>query len=118
VLAIAAARLGFTPVTAVDNEPAAIETAIANGRANGVGLDHVERLDLREERPPVAATVTANLTRPLLLRVADLMAERPERLIVSGLLEGEEHEVVEAFGPLREYRRARSGGWSALLLTR
>jgi hypothetical protein len=56
--------------------------------------------------------------RPLLLRVAELNPRRPERLILSGLLEGEEHEVVAAFAPLREERRLTDGGWGALLLAR
>ena len=46
------------------------------------------------------------------------MPEQPETLIVSGLLEGEEDEVAAAFAPLRERRRLRLQGWSALLLTR
>ena len=60
----------------------------------------------------------ANLVRPLLLRVAELLPEQPETLIVSGLLEGEEDEVAAAFAPLRERRRLRLQEWSALLLTR
>ena len=39
-------------------------------------------------------------------------------MIASGLLEGEEDEVAEAFGQMREQRRLRLQGWSALLLTR
>jgi ribosomal protein L11 methyltransferase len=118
VLAVTAARLGFRPVVAVDNERAAIEATRENARSNGVDLDRVERLDLRRQPPPAACTVTANLTRPLLLRVAELMVERPERLVVSGLLAGEEEDVVGAFAPLVQGRRLRSQGWSALLLTR
>ncbi len=67
---------------------------------------------------PVADVTVANLVRPLLLRVAELLPEQPETLIVSGLLEGEEDEVAAAFAPLRERRRLRLQGWSALLLTR
>jgi ribosomal protein L11 methyltransferase len=118
VLAIAAAKLGFRPVRAVDSELAALDATHANARANGVELDRVERLNLREEPPPLAGVVTANLTRALLLIVAELMTERPDHLIVSGLLETEADEVREAFRPLRERRRLRSEGWSALLLTR
>jgi len=118
VLAIAAARLGFAPVTAVDNDPVALEATRANARTNGVELDRVDRIDLRERPAPDADTVTANLTRPLLLRVAELMAERPRALIVSGLLDGEADEAASAFAPLVERRRLSSGGWSAVLLTR
>jgi ribosomal protein L11 methyltransferase len=118
VLAIAAAKLGFAPVIAFDNELAAIEATSSNARANGVTLDRVERADLRTGPAPVARVTVANLVRPLLLRVAELLPEQPETLIVSGLLEGEEEEVATAFAPLRERRRLRLQGWSALLLTR
>ncbi len=118
VLAIAAAKLGFGPVTAYDNEVAAVEATLANAGVNGVALEAVERLDLRREPAPVAAVTVANLVRPLLLRVAELVPEQPETLIVSGLLEGEEDEVAAAFAPLRERRRLRLQGWSALLMTR
>ena len=118
VLAIAAAKLGFAPVAAYDNDPAALAATRANARANRVELGAVERLDLRERSAPAAPTVMANLVRPLLLRVAELMLERPETMIVSGLLEGEEEEVAAAFVPLRERRRLTDEGWSACLLTR
>jgi ribosomal protein L11 methyltransferase len=118
VLAIAAAKLGFAPVTALDHDPAAIEATLDNARVNGVTLERVERHDLRTNPAPVAPVMTANLMRPLLLRVAELLPEQPETLIVSGLLEGEEEEVAAAFASLRERRRVRLQGWSALLLTR
>jgi ribosomal protein L11 methyltransferase len=118
VLAIAAAKLGFGPITAVDHELAAIEATNGNARDNGVTLGRVERCDLRAEAAPVEAVTVANLVRPLLLRVAELLPEQPETLIVSGLLEGEEDEMAAAFAPFRERRRLRLQGWSALLLTR
>jgi ribosomal protein L11 methyltransferase len=117
VLAIAAAKLGFAPVTAFDNELAALEATKENARVNGVTLELVERYDLRTGPAPVSEVTVANLVRPLLLEVAPLMPEQPETLIVSGLLEGEEDEVAAAFEPFRERRRQRLQGWSALLLT-
>ncbi|MEX0675037.1 MAG: 50S ribosomal protein L11 methyltransferase [Gaiellaceae bacterium] len=39
VLAIAAARLGFRPVVALDNDPAAVEATEENARRNGVRLE-------------------------------------------------------------------------------
>jgi ribosomal protein L11 methyltransferase len=121
VLAIAAAKLGFGPITAVDNEQAAVEATLGNARANGVTIERVERYDLRVGCPPVAPVTVANLVRPLLLEVADRWAgvpEQPETLIVSGLLEGEEDEVATAFASFSERRRLRLQEWSALLLTR
>ena len=116
VLAIAAGLLGFSPVTAVDNERAALDATEANAAVNRVSLDRVERLNLREQAPPVARTVAANLMRPLLLDVARQMQERPAALILSGLLDEEADEVAAAFTPLRERRRLSELGWSALLL--
>jgi ribosomal protein L11 methyltransferase len=124
VLSIAAAKLGFGPIVAVDNEQAAVDATLANASANGVTLERVERYDLRAGPAPVAPVTVANLVRPLLLRVAELWAaraellpEQPRALIVSGLLEGEEEEVAAAFASLRERRRLRLQEWSALLLT-
>jgi ribosomal protein L11 methyltransferase len=118
VLAIAAAKLGFGPIVAVDHEAAAIEATRENARVNGVTLERVQRMDLRNEPAPVERVTVANLVRPLLLRVAELLPEQPETLIVSGLLEGEEDEVAAAFASFSERRRQRLQEWSALLLTR
>jgi ribosomal protein L11 methyltransferase len=118
VLAIAAAKLGFAPITAVDNEQAAVEATLGNAEVNCVTLERVERFDLRGEPAPVERVTVANLVRPLLLRVAELLPEQPETLIVSGLLEGEEDEVAAAFASFNERRRLRLQEWSALLLTR
>ncbi len=121
VLAIAAARLGFWPVLAVDNDPVAVEVTRANATDNGVQVQ-ARRLDLRRESVPRAPTVTANLLRPLLLELAsswqDELAPPPRRLIASGLLAGEADEVAEAFGRvgLREAARRVQGEWAALLL--
>jgi ribosomal protein L11 methyltransferase len=116
VLAIAAAKLGFAPVSAYDADRAAVAATRGNARDNAVSLDAVERLDLRADPAPAATVVAANLMRPLLLRVAELMTHPPDALIVSGLLDNEADEVAAAFAPLRERRRLSSKGWTALLL--
>jgi ribosomal protein L11 methyltransferase len=116
LLSIAAAKLGHRPVTALDSDRGAVEATLANARDNGVVLDRVERTNLREQPAPAAEVVAANLMRPLLLRVAELMPQRPSALIASGLLDHEADEVSAAFAPLRERRRLSERGWSALLL--
>jgi ribosomal protein L11 methyltransferase len=113
VLAIAAAKLGFAPVVAVDNELAALDATRANAAANGVELDAVERVNLRERPAPAADTVAANLVRPLLNELEP--ASRPRAAILSGLLADEADEFAAAFG-LTERRRLVEGGWAALLL--
>jgi ribosomal protein L11 methyltransferase len=116
VLAIAAAKLGFGPVSAFDSDRLAIEATNLNARDNGVALDAVERFDLRGGAPPVADVVAANLMRPLLLVLTAAMRERPRVLIASGLLDDEADEVAAAFAPLVERRRLSMRGWTALLL--
>jgi len=116
VLAIAAAKLGFGPVIACDQEPAALEAAAASARANGVDLE-LTRVDLRRDLPPEAPTVTANLTAPLLRDVAARIEAAPRRLVCSGILVTELDEVVQSFGDrgLRERDRRTSGDWAGLL---
>ena len=118
VLSIAAARLGFSPVSALDFDPLAVQATGANAADNGVMLESAKRLDLRGEPVPVADVVVANLMRPLLLRVAGRMETHPRTLIASGLLDEEADEVAAAFAPLREGVRLSEGGWTALLLER
>lgn len=117
VLAVAAAKLGFTPVVACDLERPALEAAAETARANGVEVD-LMRVDLRREEAPGAKTVTANLTAPVLRDVAARIEEAPDRLVCSGLLVTEVDEVSEAFGAcgLHERERRVSGDWAALLL--
>jgi ribosomal protein L11 methyltransferase len=120
VLAIAAAKLGWSPVRAVDFEVASVEAARANAAVNGVSVE-VARADLRREPTPAADTVAANLLRSLLLELPDRMSSSPPRaLVVSGLLRAEGDEAAEAFGPLglRERARREDGDWAALLLAR
>jgi ribosomal protein L11 methyltransferase len=118
VLGIAAAKLGWEPVCAVDFEAASVEAARANAAANGVAIE-VARADLRREAPPAADTVVANLLRPLLAELVPALA--PARtLVVSGLLRAEAGDVAAAFGAhgLSETARREAGDWSALLLVR
>jgi ribosomal protein L11 methyltransferase len=120
VLAVAAAKLGFAPVLACDIEPASVAATRAAARDNGVEVA-VSRCDLRSDigpPAPAAATVTANLVRPLLLEVARGLRDAPERLIASGLLRHEADEVAAAFAQrgLHETMRREGGEWAALLL--
>jgi ribosomal protein L11 methyltransferase len=118
VLAIAAAKLGFRPVSAFDADRAALAATDMNARANAVLLERVERLDLRSGAVPVGDVVAANLMRPLLLRLSERMQTGVQTMIVSGLLDHEADEVARAFAPLAERRRLSDRGWSALLLAR
>jgi ribosomal protein L11 methyltransferase len=122
VLAIAAAKLGWGPVTGCDREEASLETAAANAEANAVELA-LQRVDVRESAPPIAPTVVANLTGNLLQDCAgnlDGGAELPRTLVCSGMLETEIDEVAGGFAALGldETRRLAEHEWGALLLRR
>ncbi|HEY1510594.1 MAG TPA: 50S ribosomal protein L11 methyltransferase [Solirubrobacteraceae bacterium] len=122
VLAIAAARLGYAPVVALDNDPASVEATVANARVNEVEIE-VRRFDLRTEDVPRAGTIAANLLGPLLRALAPRLGAAgalPGRLIASGLLAHEADGIADAFGVvgLRETTRRESGEWAALLLER
>jgi ribosomal protein L11 methyltransferase len=122
VLAIAAARLGFSPVAAVDFDPVAVDATRTNARVNGVSVE-VRRHDLRIDPVRSAPTVAANLLRPLLVAWAERLEgvdDAPERVIASGLLVGEAQGIAGAFAGvgLCESKRLESGEWAALLLER
>ena len=121
VLAIAAARLGWSPVLAVDHDPLSVEATRTNAQLNGVVLE-ASRFDLlRDGAVPAGDLVMANLLRPLLLAMArsGFSGPRPKVLIASGLLRREAGEVGEALcsslGMTAE-RRLDDGDWSALSL--
>jgi ribosomal protein L11 methyltransferase len=137
VLAIAAAKLGWTPVSAYDHEAPAIEAAAANAEINGVKIE-LENLNLREGLPLLATTTVANLTAPVLREVAAQLVgggsrgrarlsnsgeappsppPTPSTLVCSGLLPAEIDDVVAAFAPagLVEKDRRHDGDWAALL---
>jgi ribosomal protein L11 methyltransferase len=123
VLAIAAARLGWEPVAAVDFDSVAVAATAENASVNGVSMS-VARHDLRVDPVVVAPTVAANLLRPLLLawvrRLGEFVGPLPERVIASGLLVAEADEIAGAFAGvgLSEVARRESGDWAALLLSR
>jgi ribosomal protein L11 methyltransferase len=105
VLSVAASKLGFAPVTAVDVDEVALEVTSVNAAANGVVVDVATGL-----RP-------ANLA---LMNIALDVVERMlpglpvERAITSGYLDRDEPRVD---GWHRMDRRVRDG-WAADLLER
>jgi ribosomal protein L11 methyltransferase len=103
VLSVAAAKLGFAPVTAVDLDEVALETTRENAAANGVVVDVAADL-----RP--AALAVMNIAHDV---VEKMLLELPgERAITSGYLERDEPRVE---GWHRLERRVRDG-WAADLL--
>ena len=119
VLAIAAAKLGWSPVSGYDSEVASVQAAAANAAANEVELA-VERRNLREQPAPGVPTLVANLTAPLVEAVAERLESPPATLICSGLLAAESGRVtaaIEHTGMAVVSRRCL-GEWAGLLARR
>ena len=116
VLAIAAAKLGWGPVSGCDSEQAALDAAAENAAANEVQVD-LERINLREQPPPAAPTLVANLTAPLLEEVAGRITPPPGWLVCSGLLATEVDRVTAALAGagIEVAESRRRGDWAALL---
>lgn len=106
VLTIAAARLGFGPLVAIDDDPVAIEVTRANAAVNGVNLE-ARVVDALREPIPVADVAVANV---LLVPVERILARLAARTAVtSGYLEG---EVPAHSGWSRTTTKTRDG-WAA-----
>ena len=71
VVSVAAARLGFAPVHAVDLDEVAVEVATATALANGVDVQ-VSRADVLADELPVTDLVVANIE----LAVVELLLQR------------------------------------------
>jgi ribosomal protein L11 methyltransferase len=134
ILAIAAAKLGWGPIFAFDNDPEALKSARENIEANGVGgIVELHRADVTEASPfwYAGATVLANMTLEPVLALIDKIARDapalrdmvvdawPHRVVVSGILAGDqERELVAAAGVegFVSGRRVHEGEWVSVEL--
>jgi ribosomal protein L11 methyltransferase len=86
VLAVAGARLGYGPITAIDDDPVAVEATRANAEANGVELE-ATLTDAESGTLPAADVAVANI---LLRPVEEILARLESGLVItSGYLAGE-----------------------------
>ena len=118
-LAIAAAKLGWSPVTAIDRSEDAVESARENARVNGVEIECVHA-DLAEAGFPSRALVLANAPPPVQVRAAAAIGPETRQVIVSGVVDSELPAVRAAYAAAGF---APSGGqaaemWVAELLER
>lgn len=111
VLSVAAAKLGFRPVVAVDRDPAAVEATGRNADVNGVVVD-VRLADAISEALPSADVGLANIDLASVRGLGELV--NVGVLVTSGYFHGREPEVD---GYVRQERRI-DGGWAADLFVR
>jgi ribosomal protein L11 methyltransferase len=106
VLALAAARLGFGPITAIDSDPVALEVTRANADVNAVALEVLLR-DALVDPLPAAEVAVANV---LLAPVEAVLARLASRhAVTSGYRSGERpaHEGWD------HVRTMELDGWAA-----
>ncbi len=112
ILALAALKLGAAAAVGVDNDPQALTATADNGERNGVRIAAY----LPEDEP--AATypvVVANILASALDALAELLAARVApggRIALSGILHGQEGELLERYAPWFEQLEAvQDGDW-------
>lgn len=121
ILAIAGAYLGIEDILAADIDAVAVEVASRNVQSNRVD-DRVRVVEGGiETAEDLYDIITSNLSPSPLIKLASVIAEhlRPGgRLIISGILEDENAEVLEAFVRcgLRTEKVMNEKVWVAALL--
>jgi ribosomal protein L11 methyltransferase len=120
ILAIAAAKLGAAAVTAVENDPVALQAAKENAALNGVA----DRIIFRKTIPRAArySRLVANLTAPTLISLAPSLSRGVSergKIILSGILKEQVEGVLERYRPSFSLLKSKRGGeWVTLLMTR
>lgn len=111
VLSVAAAKLGFEPVTGLDRDPAAVEAARRNAVRNAVTIE-VRRADALEAELPTVDVVLANID----LRSVDVLVAKVSTttLVTAGYFHS---RMPNAPGFAHRERRI-DGGWAADLFER
>jgi ribosomal protein L11 methyltransferase len=118
-LALAAARLGWAPVFAVDHEQRSVEWTARNAERNELAVEAVQA-DLTAVAPPPAPTIAANVPPEVHRHVAAGLAPVTAFVLLSGVVESELGDVLNAYAAagLSPLRRLGGAGWQALLLER
>lgn len=121
VLAILAAQRGWSPVTAVDVQPASVTAARENAVANGVTIQAAAR-DLSREPAPLESGFAANVPPTVHLAIAAGWAGAvvPEVGLLSGFGTREAQRVLDAYAAigLRESGRHVEHGWVVVQVAR
>jgi len=111
VLSIAAAKIGYAPVLALDNDPLAVEATAANAAANDVEIE-ARLADATADELPAADTAVLNVALEIDLVIAPRLSA--ERAITSGYLVSETPDLPG----YRRVERRESDGWAADLHSR
>jgi ribosomal protein L11 methyltransferase len=106
VLSIAAARLGFAPIVAVDNDPVAVETTIANAAVNGVAIE-AALVDGEVDALPAMSLTVANV---LLAPVERILARLQSGVVITSGYLATDHPAAPGW---LSNDRVTLDGWAA-----
>ena len=116
ILGIAALLLSARRVVAVDNDPQALTATLANATANGVA-GKLEALLPTEVPEEPADVVIANILAQPLIDLAPRLCSLLEpggRLVLSGIMEDQQHQVISAYPGVRFGPPRVDEGWVCL----
>ncbi len=118
-VAVAAARLGFAPVQAVDIRPEAALTTLAAAVRAGVAVD-CRLVDLLVMPAPFAPVVCATVPARVHAAIAARLPDWPDHLIASGFDREQLDEVADGYARLglAPRRMIEHGGWISCMLER
>jgi ribosomal protein L11 methyltransferase len=121
ILALAGRCFGAETVVAIDSDPLAISTAMKNARANNIrGIQFLQADVMTQKLSGKFDIITANLFSELLISALPQwkrLLRGEGRLILSGVLRRQEHELIRAINlaGLAAERIRRRGKWIACL---
>jgi ribosomal protein L11 methyltransferase len=112
ILALAALKLGAASAVGIDNDPQALTATADNAQRNGVAIGAF----LPDAAPAGAfPVVVANILASALDALAEVLAARTApggRIAMSGILAGQEDELLERFAPwFGDLATERAGDW-------
>jgi ribosomal protein L11 methyltransferase len=122
ILAIGAAKLGASPVVAIDIDPVSVKVAQENAERNGVTLD-VRQATLDQVEAEECDVIISNIIAAVIIDILPEVASRLKKggkFLASGIIAEKRQQVIDAMlatwllpGEVME-----ENGWVAILATR
>lgn len=121
ILAFVAIALGAAKVDAVDIDADVIGVVEENAARNGMAEKIAAKAGVVDDVTGQYPIVLANIEARILIPIADAVVARVApggRLVLSGILDGQENDVIAAYGAMKKVAIDREGEWVAITLDR
>lgn len=117
ILGICAHALGSSDVVFIDNDIQAVQATLQNAKLNGLTANVIEA-DLKRGGDYSADIIVANITADILCYISSFVLQALKKggyLILSGIINGREGEVLKAYSSLEKINSSQNGDWNAYL---